>query len=183
MWRPLFKEPDDELEREDEWSEPKGFLIGGWALYTKREIAQQYFDAANILVEAIERNQWEDYKLAFPVLYLYRHMLELMLKAIVNSRTPTHDIGELMSDVEALVQARYGQPLPAWIGTWLREISVRDSNSTTYRYGEVYDKASKSYGPVPGEEHVELRNLQEAMEATYRVLSRLLDEIQPVERR
>jgi len=159
-------------------------LIGGWNIYSRSEIAQQYYDAANILVEAIKRNQWEDFKLAYPVLYLYRHFLELMLKAIIDSQTRNqHDIGELTSEVEALVQARYGQTLPYWIRTWLMEFAERDSRSTAYRYGEYYDKSLKAWVSVAGEEHVELRNLQSAMEVTYSVLNRLLNDIRPPEQR
>lgn len=182
MWQPLFKVPTEELEREDEWSWPKGFLIGGWATYSNRQIAQQYFDAANVLVEAIKQNQRADFELAFPVIYLYRHFLELMLKSILDSQPKTHDIGKLTSAVEALVQVRYGQLLPALIKAWLMEFGARDRQSTAYRYGEVRDIVSKSDAPIPTEEHVELLNLQAAMDATYTVLSRLLDEIQPAER-
>lgn len=176
MWQPLFKEPDEELEREDEWSEPKGFLVGGWADYSNAQIAQQYFDAAHVLVEAIKRNDRADYQLAYPVLSLYRHFLELMLKAVVNSTAKTHDIGQLASQLEALVQDRYGQQLPVWVKTWLKEISERDPTSTIFRYGERYDRATKRWVRVEREEHVELRNLQEAMQTMHTGLTRILNE-------
>ena len=67
--RRLFDEPGPEIEREDAWSEPKGFLIGGMALPSRTELARQYFDAANALVEAILRLEWEDYRLANPALF------------------------------------------------------------------------------------------------------------------
>ncbi len=183
MWQPLFKEPGEELEREDEWSWPKGFLIGGWATYSKREVAQQYFDAANLLVKAIERNQWEDFKLALPVLYLYRHSLELMLKAVLHSPPRTHDIEQLTSEVEAVVQARFGQSFPPLVKTWLMEFASRDPKSTAYRYGETYDPASESWMSLPGEEHVELQNLRTVMEIIHDGLSRVLDEAQPRQHR
>jgi hypothetical protein len=176
MWQPLFKEPSDDLEREDEWGEPKGFLVGGWGFYPLRVLAQQYFDAASILVRAVERNQWEDYKLAFPVLYLYRHFLELMLKAVLEDPPRTHDIERLTSEVEAEVQAHFGQPIPAVVKTWLYEFATRDRASTAYRYGEVFEPESKSWVSLPGEEHVELQNLRAVMQVIHGGLSRVLDE-------
>ena len=102
------------------------------------------------------------------------------LKAVVNSSAKTHDIGQLASELEALVQARNGQPLPVWVKTWLREIADSDPTATAYRYGERYDRATKAHLPVEGEgeEHVELRNPQTAMETMHAGLSRLHDENQ-----
>jgi hypothetical protein len=176
MWQPLYKDPDESLEREDEWSWPKGFLIGGWASYSHREVAQQYFDAASILVRAIERNEWEDFRLALPVLCLYRHYLELMLKAVLDNPPRTHDIAQLTTEVEAAVQSRFGQPLPAPVKSWLMELATRDPRSTAYRYGEVFDPVSNSWMSLPGEEHVELQNLHAVMEVIHGGLSRVLDE-------
>src|SRR5437870_500732 len=84
MTRPLFEEPSEKCERPDEWSYPKGFMFGGMGLPTRpyKDTAQQYFDAANLLISEIERNRFEDYRLANPVMYLYRHWLELMVKEI-----------------------------------------------------------------------------------------------------
>jgi hypothetical protein len=60
MLRPLFEEPTAEIEREDPWSGPKGFMLGGWSLPTRNEMAMQYFDAANLLVQAIKQNEVEE---------------------------------------------------------------------------------------------------------------------------
>jgi hypothetical protein len=176
MWQPLFKEPDESLEREDEWSEPKGFLFGGWADYSNAEIAQQYFDAAHVLVEAIDRNQWADYKLAYPVLSLYRHYLELMLKAVVGSHVKTHDIKQFVGQLEILIQERHGHCLPIWVKTWLTEISDRDPTATMFRYGVRFDKMTQTDVRYEREEHVDLRNLQEAMRIIHSGLHRMLSE-------
>lgn len=82
--RPLFGELTEDLEREDAWCEPKGFVIGGW-MPSGEDFAQQYFDAADVLVESILKNQREGYRLAYPALFLYRHSLELLLKEVVDS--------------------------------------------------------------------------------------------------
>jgi hypothetical protein len=80
--RPLFEEPTSACEREDPWSGPKGFMFGGMGLPTRPylDTAQQYFDAANLLISDIESLRIEDYNLANPIFFLYRHWLELMVK-------------------------------------------------------------------------------------------------------
>jgi hypothetical protein len=108
LQRSLFKEPDESLEREDAWSEPKGFMIGGFVLPSKRDLAQQYFDATNALVESIQRDEWEDYRLAYPALFLYRHSLELMLKEILHNEGNKHHIGQLTDDLRDSENKRYG---------------------------------------------------------------------------
>src|ERR1019366_6638655 len=95
MSRPIFEEPTPEIERTDPWSGPQGFMIGGMALPTKAELGQQYFDAASILIEAIRRGDCEDYRLANPALFLYRHWIELTIKSLIGPGVKGHDLGEL----------------------------------------------------------------------------------------
>ena len=83
MHRPLFEEPTVEIERPDEWSEPLGFLVGGAANQRYQHLGQQYFHAANHLVECIKHQDVADCEVANPVLYLYRHSIELFLKSIM----------------------------------------------------------------------------------------------------
>jgi hypothetical protein len=77
MHRPLFEEPTPAIERQDALEAPLGFLIGGGANLSPQHLAQQYFDAASLLTETIRNGDLEDYRLANPVLYLYRHSIEL----------------------------------------------------------------------------------------------------------
>ena len=84
MTRPLFEEPGPHIERSDAWSGPQGFLFGGMArCATKLDIAQDYMEAAYVLTEAIKKGDWEDYRLANPVFFLYRHSIELFLKGVM----------------------------------------------------------------------------------------------------
>ncbi len=174
--RPLFEEPDESLERPDGWSEPKGFLVGGMALPTRSELAQQYYDAGSVLVEAIHCHRWEDYRLVNPVLFLYRHALELLLKDILDDHGKEHDLGRLTERLELLVSERYGQCLPSWITQRLTELAAIDPSSTAFRYAETYNKASKESLPVAGEVHVNLHHLGLVMEALRSALVRLLSE-------
>jgi hypothetical protein len=69
MHRPLFEEPTDDIERVDAWEGPLGFLIGGMANMSLRQLGEQYFDAATLLTEIIQSHKWEDYRLANPTFF------------------------------------------------------------------------------------------------------------------
>jgi hypothetical protein len=171
MTRPLFEDPTEEIERPDPWTGPKGFVIGGMALPTKEELSQQYFDAAKLLLDAIKRDELEDYKLVNPVLFLYRHSLELLLKSFVGSTG--HSLASLAAAFEAAVKQRSGEAPPIWVLSRLREVSKIDPNSTAFRYSENYDQALKRHAPVDGELYVSLNHLGEAMNALNQALRSL----------
>ena len=171
MTRPLFVEPSSECEREDPWSGPQGFMIGGMSLPTKVELSQQFFDAATLLVEAIKRCDLEDYKLVNPVLYLYRHSLELMLKGVMQSQGSHHKLDVLADDFVAFIKSRSGEDVPKWITNRLKEIARIDPGSTAFRYAENMDKERKRTVPVDGEIYVGLIHLQNAMTALHTALA------------
>lgn len=97
--RPLFEPLSEQHERPDEWSGPLGFVIGGMASYGEQQLrdaalAEQYFNAATTLIDAIIDRQVADYQVANAALFLYRHCFELLLKAGLPSKvragkTPT----------------------------------------------------------------------------------------------
>lgn len=163
MNRPLFEEPSEGSERSDPWTGPKGFMIGGMALPTKNELSQQYFNAAHLLVEAIKRDELEDYKLVNPILFLYRHSLELLLKSFVCSTG--HDLKALAVEFETAVKRRFSRSVPSWVMVRLREMAKIDPTSTAFRYSEKYDKTLKRHVAVDGEVYVSLEHLQVVMKA------------------
>jgi hypothetical protein len=158
--RPLFEEPSDEIERIDPFSGPKGFMFGGMSSTTKQDLAQHYFQAANLLISAIKRDELEDYKLAHPVLFLYRHSIELTLKSLIEwMNTPNvwgHDLVSLSEMFANAVRSKFGQEVPNWITSRIKEIAAIDPNSTAFRYDSVLPE---------GELHVSLTHLQDAMKA------------------
>jgi hypothetical protein len=154
MTRALFEEPSAESEREDEWSYPKGFMFGGWSLPsgTTWEMAEQYFGAANLLVERIERNEIEDYKIGTPVLYLYRHWLELAVKSIIGP-VHGHDLDKLSAQLTRFLLQR-GVEVPEWVTGRFIEMAKIDRSSTAFRYAE---------GAIPGGIYVNVPHLRDAM--------------------
>jgi hypothetical protein len=155
MNRPLFEEPGPHIERADPWSGPQGFLLQGMSEIAGRlSIAQDYMEAAYVLTEAIKKGDWEDYRLANPVLFLYRHSIELFLKGVMGEDRKTHSLSYLADNFGAFIRQHYKKEVPRWIVKRLKEIAAVDPNSTTFRYG----------GHVGADEiYVSLPHLQDVM--------------------
>jgi len=169
---PLFAEPTDAIERSDGFSEPYGFLLGPWGAPSKLELAQQYFLAANTLVEGIKGQEVEDYKLVYPVLFLYRHALELVIKHLIRSNATHHKLNNLADDLEAYVRQQYNQKVPTWITGRLKEIAKVDPGSMAFRYAEDKYNGDKKPSAVDGDLYINLSHLQKSMRALYGVLSK-----------
>lgn len=163
MHRPLFEEPMPSLERASPSDGLPGFMIGGMANLAYQHIGQQYYDAAVLLLEAIKYGDATDAQLAHPVLYLYRHSVELFLKAAVGSAAKTHDLAGLAGQFRALIKAEFKADLPAWIDGRIKELAAIDPNSTSFRYSETWNKTAKKDVPLEGEFHVDLAHLRNAM--------------------
>lgn len=164
MTRSLFEEPGDHIVREDPFSGPQGFMVGDEFIPTRIEMAQQYFDAAHMLLESIKRGDWEDYKLVNPALFLYRHSLELLVKGLLGRASRTHDLAALADEFSVAYLARWQTPVPSWIIERLKEIAAIDPGSTAFRYGENFDPVLKAdVPPVPSAMYVSVPHLQRAM--------------------
>jgi len=165
MHRPLFEQPTAAIERPDQWSEPLGFLVGGGANHRFEHLGQQYYNAAGQLIESIKHQDVADYEVANPVLYLYRHSIELFLKAIMQGAAKTHSLDTLAEEYRDFVKDEFGSNCPEWIITRMKELGTIDPNSTAFRYNMTYNKQAKTDEPVPGEFHVNLHHLESAMTA------------------
>ena len=176
--RPLFEEPTEALEREAPWDGVAGFMVGGIANADLAALGQQYFDAANALADMIQARQCEDYRLANPTLYLYRHAIELLTKAALVKCGKTHDLANLADRFHAEIKATSGYEVPAWVVQRLKEIAAIDpGNGTAFRYNQVYDRKSKQDEPVDGEFHVDLAHLQSSMQALNAALVEIVDAV------
>lgn len=171
--KPLFRDLDEGDEREDGYSEPFGFLLGPMGVMSRDEMADQYFQAANLIVEKIRSREIADYEVAFPVLYLYRHSMELLLKAILGSNANHHRLNALADDLVKFTRKRAGEDVPQWITGRLKELARIDPTSEAFRYGEdKYD--SKKRSGIPVETYVRVLELHVEMNRIYLALRRAL---------
>jgi hypothetical protein len=136
-FRPLFEEPRNAFEREHSLSGPLALVVGGMALPTMAELADQYVLAAELLVDAIVNGDCEDYLVPNPVLFLHRHALELRLKWLMGEPARTHDLDRLVRELASPLPVRLGVELPDWLGKRLAEFASIDPSSTSFRYART----------------------------------------------
>jgi hypothetical protein len=178
MMRPLFEELTSDHAREDEWSGPKGFAIGGMMQANAASLAEEYFAAANELVKAIKERRIADYEVGNAALFLYRHSCELMLKAALPERARGHDLMGLTDRFVEMVKEQYGQDVPVWIVRRMKELAAIDPNSAAFRYGTYGTPIDATGGPIELEAYVSVPHLEAAMLALNTALALAVTEIE-----
>jgi hypothetical protein len=106
-----------------------------WVGSDLNAIAQSYKLAGDVLVDSALETE-EPWKLAYPILFNYRHSLELFLKAIIHPNKPNHDIASLIK----LLEEQSGKTMSREAKTIFDQFVEIDRKSTTFRYGEKMPK-------------------------------------------
>jgi hypothetical protein len=163
MTRPLFEELTGEHAREDEWSGPHGFALGGMMQANAASLAEEYFAAANELVDAIKDKRIADYRVGNAALFLYRHSCELTLKAAMPGAKLSHDLIGLTDSFVTMVKKHYAEDVPGWIVRRMKELAAIDPGSTAFRYGAYGTPIDAAGSPIEFEAYVSLPHLQAAM--------------------
>jgi hypothetical protein len=156
--RPLFEEVTPAIYREDAWSGPHGFLFDAMTLPDGEEMSRQFLNAADHLVEGIRRREHEDYRMVYPVLFLYRHAIELLLKSALHNSAKHHRLDTLFADLRCLYSHATGHDAPQWMTARIAELAQFDPISTAFRYPEVDKAAWKAAGL-----HVDVYHLRRAI--------------------
>jgi hypothetical protein len=122
---PLLQEPPDGLN--ESWRH--GVLLGGGGRHGFLEMARNYRSVAeSMLKSALEKDDL--YGRAYPVLFAYRHTLELYLKLIGEIDETTHSLARCMR----LVEKRHGTKFNATMRGWILELEKIDPAGTAFRY-------------------------------------------------
>jgi len=143
---PIFQELPDEID--ETWQH--GAVIGGMAFRDRRQVAKSYKLAADELV-VLALTKHEPHELDFPILFLYRHTIELYLKAALAHPPEHHDLSKL----SRLLEVEAGGQLPDWMRDRLRDFHEIDLRSSIFRYADP--------GP-PGELWIDFHQLQAVMD-------------------
>lgn len=125
---PLFQEVPEEID--ETWQH--GVVIGGMAYRELPQVARAYKLAADELVKQALASQ-EPHELDYPILFLYRHTVELYLKAALASPPEHHDLGRLIQ----LLEAECGNKLAGWIKDRLWDFHKIDCMSDVFRYASL----------------------------------------------
>ena len=166
--RSIFDLEDTDLLPRSGWAT----LHHDWDLYAKG-----YKDAADVLVSYVVDNDWDQYLLIFPILFLYRQYLELRLKELLFAssrllRHPlpdnwqTHDLLQLWRDVRPKLDQIWppsddDSDLDS-LESRLQEIERVDPRGELGRY--PVDRAGRSTAPEVKSVHLEkLRKVVQGM--------------------
>lgn len=124
---PLFQDPSDEMD--EKWRH--GTLIGGMACRDLRQVARAYKLAADeLLKQALEK--YEAHELDYPILFLYRHTVEVYLKAALIAPPEHHDLSRLIQ----LLEAESGKRIADWVKDRLWDFHKIDSMAALFRYAD-----------------------------------------------
>jgi hypothetical protein len=129
----IFQEPSIEIE--ETWTH--GAILGGilYNVQTTLSVADAFKLAGDMLIDKVLSSDIEGYEIVYPVLYNYRHCLELYLKAIVKVEKG-HDLSKLLEKLKEYVQTHYQTNLPPWFENWILEFDEFDNRSDMFRYAD-----------------------------------------------
>lgn len=161
--RPIFEEPTEALERDGPEEGPLGFLLGGMANAPFATLGAQYLKAAEVLLDRVETRDVWDYGIAYSVLHLLRHALELLLKACLVPPPHGHELGMVLEALTARLQREHDADLPAIAHARIAELAGYDPAGIAFRYSQVRPRQSGGFGPFPSEAHVDLLHLRRTM--------------------
>jgi hypothetical protein len=175
-WMPLFRE----LAEEDDEFDPVDLLVGGMARWSDPEqIAASYMAAGHALINHALQNG-EPWEVAYPILFVYRHALELYLKSVLRPSKLNHDLAALVSQFESFVGNELQQELPPAFRRYLMEFASMDPGSQSFRYSDARGASS----PAPtepsldrGEYSVDLEHFRVVMEEFRQGFENLLSEL------
>jgi hypothetical protein len=129
QFTPLFQELPNGV---DETWHHGGLLTEG--PLDQFELADSYKLAGDTLVDAALSTQ-ESWELLHPILFNYRHAIELYLKDACNPAEQNHKLPPLLDKLAAQVEREYRTQLPEWFKSAVMSFSDVDPGSTAFRYG------------------------------------------------
>jgi len=126
---PILQEIPDDLD--ESWRHGSIFTS---SFFTTFELARNFKWSADELLEIAVKND-AALDLRSPVLFNYRHALELYLKLLGRVDEHTHSLKECLVKVER----RFGQRLKEPFRGWIMELDKIDPLGTAFRYFEAED--------------------------------------------
>ena len=149
--------------------------------------ASSFKEAADIVLDkcSVDGDSPENDNFAFPVLYLYRHGIELNLKSIIRAgllstffeRTDVeadlklHNLAKLWNHARKILRHRWAnsdpEPLMATEAV-INELHQSDPNGQVFRYPSDKDGKRYHYKWIP--DHISVAKLKETMDGVFRFL-------------
>lgn len=157
---PLIQEWPEGLD--ETWRH--GILLVGGGRHEYLELARNYRHIAETMLKtALEKDDVDGW--AYPVLFAYRHTLELYLKLIGEIDEVTHSLKKCVE----LVEKRRQEKFPVPIRSWILELDQIDPRGTAFRYADEDSALDQHY-----EQWFDFRHFQFAMKRIFDVLDRAI---------
>jgi len=128
---PIFQEPTEEIVG----IETNVLFAGMASADNQLSLANAYKESGDILFESI-KTQGNLYDFASPILYQYRHAIELYLKSIISKSPKTHNLLKLCESFETLIKTKFQTTVPAWLKDMIVGFNNIDPKGDIFRYGE-----------------------------------------------
>lgn len=129
-------------------------------------MASQFAMAANLLRESAI-NSGTPWFYTHPILYLYRHALELYLKGILRPSKPTHNLLLLRDKLIEHAKLKWDVDIAdSWVAQTISEFATIDPNSTRFRYA----KDNNGQQNFAAEQIVNLKDLKHRMDKLFQAL-------------
>lgn len=133
MTRPIIEEPPDDMALR------AGALLVNWngnAGVAAPEVSSAFRVAAERLLDAALANN-ETGEAAYPILFYYRHGLEVSLKSLVPGAPRQHGLGELWAALLPRLAGQYPTGQLAWLSDSIAGFEHVDPRSTAFRYADA----------------------------------------------
>jgi len=133
MTRTIFEEPPDDMELR------AGALLVNWngnSGVAAPEVSIAFRVAAERLLDAALANN-ETWEAAYPILFCYRHGLEVSLKSLVPGATRHHGVADLWAALLPRLAGHYPAGQLAWLADRIAEFEHVDPCSTAFRYADA----------------------------------------------
>lgn len=155
----IFVEPPGDID--ETWIH--GAMLGGMSGYDDQSLARSYFMAGAMLIEQTLESGELSQDVICPILYLYRHGIELHLKVLVKPAKLNHSIGSLLNKFSLQIQKKYGERVPPWLTGPISQLAEFDPSSDLFRYGRTKNPAVSQKLTNSGELWIDLRTLKKTM--------------------
>ncbi|MDT3669646.1 MAG: hypothetical protein ROZ37_04850 [Aromatoleum sp.] len=165
----IFTEPPDGLGERDFHFETFVPEIG---CMEQIEVGRAFAEAADRLLAAAaaQRESWEA---AHPILFCYRHALELYLKALMPNTKHGHRLRDLAELLRPHIEVRYPADQVAWLLDRIAEFDRLDPKSTVFRYPDGPLTSYKAGEQPDPELWVDFRRLQRTTARMFQGLERV----------
>jgi hypothetical protein len=126
------------------------------------QVARAYKMAADeLLKQALAK--YEPHELDYPVLFLYRHTVEVYLKAALDNPPVHHDLSRLIQ----LLEAESGKKIAGWVKDRLWDFHRIDNMAAMFRYAD---------SPADGELWIDFHQLQAVIDKLAEAIEQYMEQ-------